>query len=301
MDLRQLRYFLAIAEAGSIAQAARNLFVTQPTLVVSLKKLEANLQTSLFHRGSTSHYQLTPAGQLLYERGRVLSDNLEELETTIRHMGVKEHQELRIGITVLFAMQFMQSISSFIENHPAIDVTLIQGGSRELQGLLAKGDIDVGLLSFPIYETTITMDSLASGLGSYTVAVVMPNSNPLATRSSVRFTDLSDQHFCTLSEKFVLGTILKQRCRCAGFEPIIAIVSDDWDILLTAVENLNGVCLLPAELAQFSGHKNLSWVRLEDKFDVLPIGFATPSPRPSAPAEAFIASMRKSMSAQSRS
>lgn len=299
VDLRQLRYFLAIADAGSIAQAARNLFVTQPTLVVSLKKLEADLQAPLFHRGATSHYRLTRAGQLLYERGRELSDSLEELEATIHQMGVEQRETLRIGITVLFAMQFMPSISSFIETHPSIDVTLTQGGSRELQGSLAKGDIDVGLLSFPIYEPDVAIEALACGVGSYNVAVVMLDSNPLAKRSSVTFADLHAQRFCTLSDKFVLGTILEQRCRAAGFEPDIAIVNDDWEVLLTAMENLNGVCLIPSGLRSFSAQKNLAWVPLDDKINVLPIGFATPRNRDlSHAAEAFITTMRQALPAQ---
>lgn len=275
MDIRQLRYFLAVAEAGTLTQAARSLFITQPALTVALKKLETDLHTQLFQRGADSRYELTRAGRLLYDEGSDIVARMQALEDRIRDAGAESRESIRVGLTVLFAMQFMSRISTFIATHRNVEVTLVQGGSRELQHALAAGELDVGLLSFPVIERDVSIELLPSGAGSYSVAVVMPADNPLASRESVTFADLREQRFCTLSDNFVLGNILAARCAQAGFEPDVAMVNDNWEVLLTAVPNLDAVCLLPAEFRQLSPVDGLAWVPLQDKANFFPIGIAT--------------------------
>lgn len=293
MDLRQLRYFLAVADAGSLAQAARNLFVTQPTLTVALKKLEQDLHAPLFRHGSESRYELTAAGKLLYAEGGEIVAQLESLEDRIRALDSEPRHSIRVGLTVLFAMQFMRQISTFIATHRNVEVTLVQGGSRELQHELAQGNLDVGLLSFPIVDKDIVIEPLPVGAGSYAVSVVMRDDNALAGRDSVGFADLRHQSFCSLSEKYVLGNMLPARCSAAGFEPHVVFTNDNWEVLLTSVAELGSVCLLPAAFEELTTLEHLAWVPLQDKANSFAIGVATHRTRDrSVAVDDFIAAIR---------
>src|SRR5699024_10138627 len=85
MNIQQLRYFLEIANTNNLSAAARNLFVTQPTLSLSLKKMESELQTTLFTH-TESPFQLTKTGLYLYEEGQQLVEQFDHMIETIHSM-----------------------------------------------------------------------------------------------------------------------------------------------------------------------------------------------------------------------
>lgn len=292
MDIRQLRYFLAVAEHGSFTGAAKTLLVTQPTLTLAVQKLETQLGTKLLRR-SASGLQLTNAGQTLYDEGQELLERLDSLEARIMS-GTQERQSVRVGITVLFSTRMMQRIGHYISTHPHVALTLVQDGSRELQRQLVDGSIDVGVLSFPRYESALTLEPLSGELAHYDIAVVMRRDHPLARRKVVTFADLQGSRFSTFSDRFVLGQMLPERTRAAGYAPDVAFANDDWEVLLSSVETLGSVCLLPAGFETLSTHVGLAWVPLDDKARRFAIGVATVQDADVSPAVAeFVAELRR--------
>lgn len=148
MDIKQLKYFIEIANTRNLSQAARNLFVTQPTLSFTIKKLEAELNTRLFDQHDKS-YNLTQSGKLLYNRGEKIVNDFDTLVNRIQHMKSDSKEVIRLGPTILFAVQYMQQISSFVATHQNVDLIITQNGSRKIQEMLANDELDIGLVSFP--------------------------------------------------------------------------------------------------------------------------------------------------------
>lgn len=293
MDLRQLKYFVAIVDAGSFGAAARSLRVTQPALTASVQKLEADLGTQLLQRRDRG-VSPTSAGQALYDEGRPLLEDFDALEERIRSHGRDDAEEIRVGLTVLFSMQFMGCIARFISSHRNVAVTLVQDGSPELQQRLAAGEIDVGVLSFPMLEKGITMDVLPGEMGGYDVAVVMREDNPLASREKVGFADLVDESWSALSDHFVLGRLLPERMQALHRQANVAFTNDDWEVLLASVANLGSVCLLPAEFEPLTTRTGLAWVPLDDKANRFDVGIATRQGQEFSPALAeFVAALRQ--------
>lgn len=107
MDIRQLTYFIAVAEAKNYSRAAKSLFVTQPTLSQSIKKLEAELNTILFLQNGRQ-LALTEAGEILYEKGQLLMTNVNQMVTEIQQLNQEKKEGIRVGLTSLFAIQFMK-------------------------------------------------------------------------------------------------------------------------------------------------------------------------------------------------
>lgn len=234
MDIRQLTYFIAVAEAKNYSRAAKSLFVTQPTLSQSIKKLEAELNTILFLQNGRQ-LALTEAGEILYEKGQLLMTNVNQMVTEIQQLNQEKKEGIRVGLTSLFAIQFMKQISTFMATHSNVEVSLIQDGSRKLQELLAKGKIDIGLLSFPSTRNDITIE-------------------PLQTST--------------------IGEMLPRKCRALGFDPHIVFKHNDWEVLIHSLQDLNAVTILPSEFESISQVQDLCWVPLKDKNNFYPIGIA---------------------------
>jgi len=159
-------------------------------------------------------------------------------------------------------------------SHPSIHLTMVQGGSRELQNALVNEEIDLGVLSFPKIESDIVIEPFQQNFVGYHASLVVPKGHPLATRDSVTFEDLKDERFSTLSKHFMLGKLLHQRSRHFGFEPNIVYVDDNWEVLLASLATFNSVCIMALEYKEFYPDDNLVWIPLLDKNGFFPIGVA---------------------------
>ena len=273
MDMRQLKYFIAVANSKNISRAAKSLFVTQPTLSQSIKKMESELNTLLFTQ-TDKGMVLTETGRILYNKGLVLTQEFDALISEISTYNLKSTPKIKVGLTSLFAIQYMKQISTFIATHSSVELVLFQDGSRELQQQLADGVIDIGLISFPKINDHIDIEPLNTTTQGYKVSVVVPNENPLASHQSLEFRDLVGQNFSTLSDHFMIGEMLPRRCRAVGFDPNIVLTHNDWEVLTYSLADLNAICLLPTEFQPMSKVPNLSWIPLEDKNNYFPIGIA---------------------------
>ncbi|HBC8071998.1 TPA: LysR family transcriptional regulator [Enterococcus faecalis] len=275
MNIQLLKYFIEIVNTRSLSAAARNLFVTQPTLSLALKKMESELGTALFDH-SDQPFQLTDTGVYLYEHGQEVVFQFDQLVTDIREMNQKPvKKQLLLGLTTLFAVQFMKEISRFLTTHPHVNLILQQDGSPKLQTMLANKEIDMGLISFPnTLPEIIHIEPLETTTKGYHVYVVVPESNPLSQYEKLTFKDLKDQRFSSLSDNFMIGRLLLDRTRSFGYEPNIILHNDDLQVLLYSLQKNNSICLLPIEYYEVGKSQGLKWIPLKDKFDYFPIGIA---------------------------
>jgi len=277
MNIQQLKYFIEVANTKNLTAAARNLFVTQPTLSLSLKKLESELQTSLFQH-QDKPYQLTETGLYLFEHALPLVEGFEQLSIDIQTMSTNtanEKTKIRLGITTLFSIQFMEEISTFIQSHPTVDLIIKQGGSAKLQKMLVDKEIDFGLLSYPnIYPKNLVYEELNDSKTGYHVSVVMPKSNPLSSRKELTFEDLQNERFSSFSTNFMLGRLLVNRTNECGYKPNIVLYNDDLQVLLHSLNKNNSICLLPIEYKEVNNSSSLVWIPLKDKYNFFPIGIA---------------------------
>lgn len=275
MNIQLLKYFIEIVNTRSLSAAARNLFVTQPTLSLALKKMESELGTALFDH-SDQPFQLTDTGVYLYEHGQEVVFQFDQLVTDIREMNQKPvKKQLRLGLTTLFAVQFMKEISRFLTTHPHVNLILQQDGSPKLQTMLANKEIDMGLISFPnTLPEIIHIEPLETTTKGYHVYVVVPESNPLSQYEKLTFKDLKDQRFSSLSDNFMIGRLLLDRTWSFGYEPNIILHNDDLQVLLYSLQKNNSICLLPIEYYEVGKSQGLKWIPLKDKFDYFPIGIA---------------------------
>lgn len=238
MDLRQLKYFLAIAEEGQITKAAKRLNVTQPPLSQQLILLEKELGIQLFNRGK-KHIRLTEAGNILQRRAEQM---MELMKTT-----VNELQEATEGISGRLAIGAITSsggsllpnhIQKFHKCYPKVTFHLRQGETQKILELLKVGIIEIGFVRFPVdYEL---YDYLILPEESMVVAA---NANMLQTRTApLEILQLMGQPLL-VHQRHV--TMITEHCRQSGFDPTILCTSDDITPLLIWANLGLGIAIVP--------------------------------------------------------
>ncbi len=187
MEIRVLRYFLAVAKTGNITNAANALHLTQPTLSRQIKELEEQLGQALLVRKS-HHVSLTPAGVLFRKRAEEIISMVDKTHAEFKTMQDTVSGDIYIGGGETDAIRRIAEIlKSLRERYPGIHVHLYSGNSTDVTERLDKGLLDFGLLIDPAdltrYDSLRLPDRDRWG-------VVMRKDSPLAAKTSIRKDDL---------------------------------------------------------------------------------------------------------------
>ena len=184
MNFNQLRYFVEVAETNSFTKASENLFITQPSLSVSIQRLEENLGVKLFNRGKS--IVLTSSGQYLLEHCKAILAEVELVERKLRR-SCENKNILRIGILHSLSISaVVKLVSNFSKVYSDILIEQIGGNMTELEEWLEKKSIDlaIGILKEP------KKDYLLQRLFSQNYQVTLSKNHPLARKKFLSFSDL---------------------------------------------------------------------------------------------------------------
>lgn len=191
MNLNHLRYFLVAAEVGSFTRASERLFITQPSLSVSIQKLEKDLGVKLFERQQNRQkhpVRLTSSGKHFLEKARDILSRFESAKAELHHTGFGP-QILKIGVLHTLPMVDIAGlIGNFSKAFPSTVIEQISGNVVELEDWLEKGDIDLTISVF-LREQEGRETSQALFQRNYLAAV--SEAHPLAKRASLSFSELN--------------------------------------------------------------------------------------------------------------
>ncbi|WP_280438040.1 LysR substrate-binding domain-containing protein [Nocardia carnea] len=242
MEIRHLRYFLAVAEHLHYGRAAKALNMAQPPLSQQIRRLESALQLELFER-SSRRVALTEEGRFLVDAAREVVGQSDHFENLARALRMGEAGELRIGFAAT-AMNWglAMKLREFRSMFPAADVIAHQMSVAD-QAIALQGDrID---LAFTVgglnYENLEVLD-----LAEEPLRVVLPADHRLAGEVSIRLADLSAETFLGYRFDDHLEDIIAAACYRAGFTPRISFQGAQSHTLLHMVSAGYGLGLLPA-------------------------------------------------------
>lgn len=190
MEIKQLKYFLAVAEEQSISKAAKLLFVTQPNLSRQMQNLEAEIGQPLFYRGSRK-ITLTEAGKLLKKRAEELLDLYSKTESELRSPVTDISGDIYIGGGESHAMQLIAKAAHDVQmDYPNVHFHIFSGDADEVSEKLDKGLIDFGIFIEPSDLTKYECRRLPL---TDIWGVLMPGDSPLAKKQSISPEDLWDK------------------------------------------------------------------------------------------------------------
>ena len=245
MELRHLRYFVAVADELSITKAAKALRLAQPSLTRQIKNLEEELHVTLFRR-EKKRMELTEDGQFFLTRARQLLGQVELDVDDLRSHSKGESGPLKIGYMLDMQYDLLPvTLSAFRKVWPKVTLNLLEMTASEQIAALHRNKIQIGFVREP------GLPSLA-GLQSDVVTkckmmAVLPDTYPLQRKTALPLKDLAGKAFISLCEEDYPGTRewLIRVCREAGFTPKITHESNSTATLIHLVALEMGVALLP--------------------------------------------------------
>ncbi|MDF9480673.1 LysR family transcriptional regulator [Bacillus cereus] len=187
MDIRVLRYFIAVATQENISAAANALHLSQPTLSRQLNNLEEELGTTLFVRGNRK-ITLTDEGMFLLDRAKEIVDLVEKTEANFNQKSEIISGEIHIGAGETEAMQFIaQTIKKVVAHHPNIKFHLYSGNADDITTKLDSGLLDFGIVIEPANKQKYDYLKLPA---TDVWGVLMRKDTPLAEKAYIHPTDL---------------------------------------------------------------------------------------------------------------
>jgi DNA-binding transcriptional LysR family regulator len=244
MELRQLAYFVAVAEEAHFTRAARRVSVAQPAISQQIRRLEAELGEALFIRDRRA-ISLTQAGRALLPRAR---DTLGAADSARR--AVTELSGLLTGGLVIGTVQNLPDrrlprlLGAFHRQHPRIDLTLLEDKTDSLLEALSTGGLDAAVTGVgPYHHLPEDLQSLL--VAREVVVVAVYPTHRLARRSAVGLRALRDEPVVTLTAGTGLRYTLEAACAQAGFTPRVVAETSDLRFLVDLVADEIGVAVVP--------------------------------------------------------
>ncbi len=251
VDLRQLRYFVAVAEERHFGRAAERLHIAQPPLSQQIRRFEAELGEPLLHR-TTRSVELAPAGAVMLERGREILAAFDGAIEDARRAARGEYGRLAIGFTGSCTYSTLPSVAAALRSElPGVVLDL--RGERLTPAQVAElldGTLDLGLLRPPVHDRDLATEVVRSE----PLVAVLPESHPLAATGAVPLERLAGEPFVTYPSHFrsVVHNAVEDACAAHGFAPLAAHEVAETATLVSFVAAGLGVSLVPESVQNMS-------------------------------------------------
>ena len=282
ITLLQIEYFLAAAKYLNFTEAAKNLYVSQPSLSRQIAILESEIGAQLFFR-TRRNVRLTPAGTVLHKGLNGIIGSIEDAIEKAQQPGLGENSTITIGcLESMNTSTFLPTIiRKFKEKHKNTNLILESHSFKQLRENFIKGKLDIIFtLSFEMDDSLgIVWDTVYKG-NSY---IIMDVSNPLANSKSLSIKDLKNENFVIISrDESPKGfDSIINLCRINGFEPKIVKQLPNVESVLLCVEAGVGVAVFDSQVRYNSN--NVKVFKVEDDFINVIMAWKQENMNPSIP------------------
>lgn len=253
MDIRQLKYFQAIAEEGQISKAAKRLNMAQPPLSQQLKQLENELGVTLIERGPR-RITLTEAGRLLQDRAAQLIELMNSTTAELQDLNSGAKGTLSIGAVASSGTTFLpERIRSFHLQHPGITFQFWEGTTSRILELMQNGVIEIGIAR-SIFDPT-----LYQAYDLPPEPLVVAQSCPAGTQTTTSHMSVTELASIPLLIHRSNEVLIADWCRKNGFEPTFLCRGDDVRSLLVWADAGIGVAIVPKSAVGLVPSHHLSY------------------------------------------
>lgn len=242
MEIHQLRYVVAVAEASSFTKAAAALHVAQPGVSVQIRLLERELGQDLFDR-SGRQVRLTDAGEAVMPYARSALAAIDGVREAAEEIGGLLRGHIAFGTVTSHGADLSSLLSAFHRDHPAITITLTEAGREELVAALLEGRLDGAIVALGARPL--------EGLGLQVIddqplVAAVAAHDPLAQRRSITLERLCQRTLICLPTGSGVRSILETASRAAGLTPNVAFEASSPRALVSLVGQGLGVAVVPA-------------------------------------------------------
>lgn len=216
MELTTLRYFRTIARAGHMTRAARELGISQPALSAMLKKLEGEVGAPLFNRTGRG-VELTEAGQVFLSHADDAIRRAEAGVRAVRQLAGLEAGSIRIGGGATATTYLLPPVVSRVrKRHPGLRFYVREAGSTAVAGAVLSGELDLGIVTLPIAQSSGKQDLLTLPLVEDELRLVLPPGHRLLGRRGFRWSDIAGEPVIAFEAGAAVRTLIDQASAAAG-------------------------------------------------------------------------------------
>lgn len=241
VNLRDLRYLVALADLRHFGRAAEACHVSQPTLSTQIRKLEEELGVALVER-APRQVMLTPVGRDIADRARRVLADVEQMRETARRTIDPEGGSIRLGIFPTLGPYLLPHVVPVLRaRFPNLELLLVEEKTEQLLAMLRNGRLDAAVLALPLHEDWLESEFLFEE--PFMLAV--PNNHALANRRNLQLSDLADQHLLLLEDGHCLRDQALEVCTKAGAGEKDGFRATSLETLRQMVAAGVGITLLP--------------------------------------------------------
>jgi len=249
MELRHLRYFVAVADELHFTRAAEKLGIQQPPLSQQIRQLEEELGTRLFRR-LTRGVEMTPSGNFLLKEAREILQHVERTMAAVQGLARGTSGHIRVGFSnaSYFNPVVSQVIHDYRQRYPDVVLTPVQSVTADLVQALHEARVDVAFLRAPFDDEGLASDLLVEE----PLVAVLPAGHPLAAKRRVALESLSKEPFLLFPRSTSPGfyDAIIATCQQAGFSPRLGQETPDIPSIVHLVGAGFGVSVIPKALSQ---------------------------------------------------
>jgi DNA-binding transcriptional LysR family regulator len=265
MEIRRLRYFVAVAEELSFTRAAERLHIAQPPLSIQIRALEQEIGARLFDRDQR-HVFLTQAGKHLLDRARGILASVESAKAEVRCAALGEVGSLHLGYasSAMFTSSLTSAIKQFQTGYPHVLLTLHEMTSLDQLNGLHYRTLDAGILRKS--DASVPSGILVEEWYRAPLVAAMANDHPLTKRRVIRIADLRDQPLIMYPRDSGIGLYWQvlRLCSSAGFRPQIVREVQELTTIIGLVDAGVGIAVVPADTRSIH-LDGVTYVPLRDK------------------------------------
>jgi LysR family transcriptional activator of glutamate synthase operon len=296
MELRQLRYLVALSQELNFTSAAAKVKVAQPALSRQIRKLEDELGTTLVDR-TTRRVNMTSAGARLVERAVRIFDEIDDLREELGQEARLDRGHLEIGTTQTPGpLDIARLLHSFHTLHPGIELYVREELSMTVADRLRADEIEIGFVSEIPKPGRLGLKLLK--IASEPLVLALPTFHQLASRPELDLRELQDEGFILFPEGATIRSTFDQVAASHGITPRVAFVTTDTDRMRELVALGLGIGLLPMSDADRPGQPHAT-ARIRDERLIYNVYMAWRSNRRRSPAAIAMASLVESRTASS--
>lgn len=222
MEFRQLHHFVAVVETGSISAAARHLYLAQPAISASIKKLEGELKMPLLHRRDRG-VSLTEAGQQFLQHARQILQQAKDAKLAMHAIEGLEQGEVEIGVpTMLGSYFFPPLLMAFKHQYPALTLNIVDTGTRNIRQKLLNGELELGVIA----DKDLLPELDSGKLIQEEMVVCMAPDHPLAEKKQIEYRDFLANELILFGKSSYLHTLIEKISLEENTTPKIAFTSN---------------------------------------------------------------------------
>ena len=291
VEIRHLRYFLAVAQTENFTRAAERLQISQPSISQQVTQLERLLGTPLFRRVGKRVF-LTEAGVAFRVRAEIVLRKLDEACSSVDDVGTLLSGRVDIGVIPALHVPWVPAVlESLARDFPGLNVGVHEAASSDVESEMEAGRVDIGFGLMTHASPSIRYERLAS----QPFSLIVPARSRFGKRSGIALREIQDERLVLLPQSFDMREAADAVLMQAGVHPRIAFEIDSIDSTLAAVARTGMPTLLPAVVLRGRSFSHLRAIPIRDRTRRMEFGILWPAAAAPEPAALEVAKALKSL------